>query len=404
MTGLAYTDARGRIFYDPTRAPLADGGVERAPLRDELIPAPSGTVTTMLPGRTPLLAGGRAGSPRRTALAALLPAGYTRLLLPAYRHREGAPPLPLFGYTFAGVVDDELYVAAMRTDESEDWTPRYFGEGELDALLRSRQAADPRNRTLAQLALCSRDYGCFTAQNVFLERGEAALPVSPKCNAACVGCISELAPDAGMPSPQTRVAFEADADDVARIAIHHLARVPDGIVSFGQGCEGEPLLRVTTIERAIARIRAATGDGTINLNTNGSLPKSLARLIDTGLQAVRISLNSFRSDVYAAYYRPVGYGLDDVLESIALAVAGGLRVSLNYLTHPGVTDDRAEVDALERFLGTHRVAMVQTRTLNIDPERYFASVGRPNDPLGMRAALHRIQQLGIALGNFTHTH
>ena len=404
MIGLAYTDARGRIFFDETRTPLADGGIERAPLRDELIPAPPGTVTTMLPGRTPLLGGGRAGSPRRTALAALLPAGYTRLLLPAYRHRENAPPLPLFGYTFAGVVDDELYVAAMRTDESEDWTPRYFGEGELDALLRSRQAADPRNRTLAQLALCSRDYGCFTAQNVFLERGEAALPVSPKCNAACVGCISELAPDAGMPSPQTRVAFEADADDVARIAIHHLARVPDGIVSFGQGCEGEPLLRVTTIERAIARIRAATADGTINLNTNGSLPKSLARLIDAGLQAVRISLNSFRSDVYAAYYRPVGYGLDDVLESIGLAVAGGLRVSLNYLTHPGVTDDRAEVDALERFLGTHRVAMVQTRTLNIDPERYFASVGRPHDPLGMRAALHRIQQLGIALGNFTHTH
>lgn len=404
MIGLAYTDARGRIFFDETRSPLADGGIERPPLLDELIPAPSGTVTTMLPGRTPLLGGGHAGSPRRTALAALLPAGYTRLLLPAYRHREGAPPLPLFGYTFAGVVDDELYVAAMRTDESEDWTPRYFGEDELESRLRSRQAADPRNRTLAQLALCSRDYGCFTAQNVFLERGEAALPVSPKCNAACVGCISELAPDAGMPSPQTRVAFEADADDVARIAIHHLARVPDGIVSFGQGCEGEPLLRVTTIERAIARIRAATADGTINLNTNGSLPKSLARLIDAGLQAVRISLNSFRSDVYAAYYRPAGYGLDDVLESIGLAVAGGLRVSLNYLTHPGVTDDRAEVDALERFLGTHRVAMVQTRTLNIDPERYFASVGRPHDPLGMRVALHRIQQLGIALGNFTHTH
>jgi molybdenum cofactor biosynthesis enzyme MoaA len=239
---------------------------------------------------------------------------------------------------------------------------------------------------------------------VFLERGEAALPVSPTCNAACVGCISELAPDAGMPSPQTRVAFEADADDVARIAVRHLDRVPDGIVSFGQGCEGEPLLRVTTIERVIAKVRAATSHGTINLNTNGSLPKSLDRLIDAGLQAVLVSLNSFRNDVYAAYYRPAGYDLDDVLESIALASDRGLRVSLNYLTHPGVTDERAEVEALERFLGAHRVAMVQTRTLNIDPERYFASVGRPHDPVGMREALHRIQRLGISLGNFTHTH
>jgi len=403
VTGLAYTDARGRIFFDDTRAPLADGGIERAPRREELIPAPPGTVTAMLPGRAPLMLGGAVAA-RRTALAALLPAGYTRLLLPAYRRQADAPALPLFGYTFAGVIDDELYVAAMRTDESEDWTPRYFADGELDALLHARQATDPRNRTLAQLAVCSRDYGCFTAQNLFLERGEAALPVSPTCNAGCVGCISELPPEAGLPSPQTRVAFEADADDVARIAIHHLERVPDGIVSFGQGCEGEPLLRVTTIEQAIAKIRAERDNGTINLNTNGSLPKSLQRLIDAGLQAVRISLNAFRPAVYAAYYRPVGYDLDDVLASIALAVDHGLRVSINYLTHPGVTDDRAEVEAFERFLSAHRVALVQTRTLNIDPEVYFAHVGRPVDPLGMREALARIERLGIALGNFTHTH
>jgi pyruvate-formate lyase-activating enzyme len=403
MTGLAYTDSRGRIFYDETRSPLADGGIERPPRRDELIPAPPGTVTTMLPGRMPLLAGGGVAS-RRTALAALLPSGYTRLLLPAYRRQTNSPELPLFGYTFACVVDDQLHVAAMRTDESEDWTPRYFREGELEALVRGRQAEDPRNRTLAQLGICAREYGCFTAQNVFIERGEAALPVSPTCNAACVGCISELAPDAGMPSPQVRVAFEADAGDVARIAIRHLERVPGGIVSFGQGCEGEPLLRVVTIEQTIARIRAARENGTINLNTNGSLPKSLARLIDAGLQAVRISLNSFRPAVYAAYYRPVGYHLDDVLASIALAVQRRLRVSLNYLTHPGVTDDRTEVEALERFLRAHPVDLVQTRTLNIDPERYFAQVGRPAEPLGMREALHRIERLGIPLGNFTHTH
>jgi len=403
VSGLAYTDARGRIYFDPSRSPLADGGIERPAEPDELIPAPPGTVSTMLPGRAPLVAPNLPLS-RRTALAALLPAGYTRLLLPAVRSRPDAPALPLFGYTFACVVDDALHVAAMRTDESDDWTPRYFGAGELDALLRARQAEDPANRTLAQLALCSRDYGCFTAQNVFLERGEAALPVSPRCNAACVGCISELTPDAGMPSPQTRVAFEAEVADLARIGIRHLERVSDGIVSFGQGCEGEPLLRVTTLERTIEAIRAVRSNGTLNLNTNGSLPKSLERLIDAGLQAVRISLNAFRRDAYAAYYRPVGYDLDDVLESIALAARRGLRVSLNYLTHPGVTDERAEVEAVTAFLRAHPVAMVQTRTLNIDPERYFAAVGRPREPLGMREALRRIAHLGVPLGNFTHTH
>ena len=88
----------------------------------------------------------------------------------------------------------------------------------------------------------------------------------------------------------------------------------------------------------------------------------------------------------------------------ALAVASGLRVSLNLLTHPGVTDERAEIEALERVLRAHPVTMVQTRTLNIDPERYFASVGRPVDPLGMREALRRIERLGVGVGNFTHTH
>lgn len=401
--GLAYSDARGRVYFDATKTPLADGGIVRDVERAELIPLPPGAVVSMLPGRSPALAGGRT-VPRRTALGVLLPAGYTRTLLPAFVRKPDAPQLPLFGYTFAAVVDDELAVAAMQTDEGEDWQPRRFAAGELETIVAQRIALDPRNRTLAQLSVCAREYGCFTAQNVFLERGEAAIPVAPKCNAACVGCISELDADSAIPSPQTRLAFEPDVADLVRIGLHHLERVADGIVSFGQGCEGEPLLRSTAIAEAIERMRGARTNGTINCNTNGSLPKSLQRLIDAGLQAVRVSLNSFRPGVYAAYYRPTGYGLDDVLESVALAAAAGLRVSLNLLTHPGVTDDRAEIEATEAFLRAHPVALVQTRTLNIDPDVYFARVGRPAEPLGMREALRRIGALGVALGNFTHTH
>jgi hypothetical protein len=401
--GLAYSDARGRVYFDAAKTPLADGGIVRDVQPAELIPLPPGAIVSMLPGRSPTLAGGRT-VPRRTALGVLLPAGYTRTLLPAFQRKADAPQLPLFGYTFAGVVDDELAVAAMRTDEGEDWEPRRFGEGELEEIVARRLAVDPRNRTLAQLSVCARDYGCFTAQNVFLERGEAAIPVAPKCNAACVGCISELDAGSAIPSPQTRIAFEPDVADLVRIGVHHLERVADGIISFGQGCEGEPLLRSTAIATAIERIRARRANGTLNCNTNGSLPKSLQRLIDAGLEAVRVSLNSFRPQVYAAYYRPAGYALENVLESIALAIDAGLRVSLNLLTHPGVTDERAEVEAMERFLGAHPVALVQTRTLNIDPDVYFARVGRPVDPLGMRVALERIAALGVVLGNFTHTH
>ncbi|MDP9110667.1 MAG: radical SAM protein [Candidatus Eremiobacteraeota bacterium] len=402
MIGLAYCDRQGRIFYDEAREPLADGGVVRRVERAELIEAPAGTVEMILPGRLPLASGKRVRG--RYALAVMLPAGYTRLLVPAYEKEPGAPTLPLFGYTFACVVDDRLHVAAMRTDEGEDWQPRYFAAGELEKTLQERIAAEPENRVLAQVALCSREYGCFTAQNVFLERGEAALPVSPKCNARCVGCISELEPEAALKSPQTRIAFETTAEDLASVAIHHLERVEDGIVSFGQGCEGEPLLRSITIARAIEQIRARRANGTINLNTNGSMPSALQRCIDAGLQAVRVSLNSFRPDVYAAYYRPQSYGLEDVIGSVRLASAAGLRVSLNLLTHPGVTDDEAELEAMERVLDGVRVNMIQTRTLNIDPEWYFERVGRPQKPLGMHKAIAAIRARGVRVGNFTHTH
>ena len=408
--GLAYADVKGRIFFDSSRSAFADGGDIRTPNKNELILAPPGTVPVMLPGRSPFL-NDYSVATKHVALGALLPAGYTRLLLPAFRAKPSAPTLPLFGYSYACAIEDpqtgeeELYVAAMQTDARDDWSPRTFGVGELEALVETRRARDPENGVLAQLGICSISYGCFTAQNVFLERGEAALPVSPKCNARCVGCISEQDEDAGIPSPQTRVREEATVEELTRIALAHLERDPEGIVSFGQGCEGEPLLRATTIARTIERIRGTTQAGTVNLNSNGSLTKSLQMLIDAGLQAVRISLNSFRPETYAAYYRPIGYELGDVLASIRLAVDAKLRVSLNLLTHPGVTDDVREVAAVDAFLNDVRVGMVQTRTLNIDPERYFAVVGRPDaQPVGMREALHRIASHGVRLGNFTHVH
>lgn len=400
-TGLVSCDPKGRISFDYAYSPLADGGLVREPLSVELIAEPPGAQRYFLPGRSPLTTIGPIAG--RNAFSVALPAGYTRLLVPAYAAQRGAPSLPLFGYTFACAVDDRTFVAAMKTDESDDWRPRSYKRGELERLIEGRLGAQPDNRVLAQVALCSRDYACFTAQNVFLERGEAALPVSPKCNARCIGCISEQDDDAAIPSPQARIADEVAAAELADVATHHLERVDDGIVSFGQGCEGEPLLRSITLARAIERIRKRRSNGTINLNTNGSGPAALARCIDAGLQAVRISLNSFRPSVYAAYYRPLGYTLDDVFASIRLASERNLRVSLNLLTHPGVTDDAQEIATMEAFLRDSPVWMVQTRTLNIDPAVYFEAVGRPAEPLGMRQAIERIRRL-TRVGNFTHTH
>jgi len=404
--GLPYADKRGRVFFDERARALADGGVTREPRDEELIPLPPGSVVAMLPGRAPLV--GDRSRPRAygkggyAAVGVLLPSGYTRLLLPAYHATAQAPALPLFGYTFACVVDDELHVAAAKTDEGETWKPRYFEGDELERAIERRRAADPENGVLEQVAVCARDYGCFTAQNVFFERGEAAVPVSPSCNARCIGCISEQERESPIPSPQVRIGRTANVDDVVDVAVHHLAKDPTGIVSFGQGCEGEPLLRYRTLADAIRAIRAQTDAGTLNLNSNGSLPEKLQELIDAGLQAVRISLNSFRPHVYEAYYRPDRYTLDDVFDSIRRASAARLRVSLNLLTFPGVTDEESELEAMEQFLSSVRVEMVQTRTLNIDPAWYRRVVGPPVAPRGMLEALARIRATGSLVGNFTH--
>ena len=55
------------------------------------------------------------------AVAAILPAGYTRLYMPAFKKEDDAVLLPLYGYTAVVIYKDELYVAAMYTDENDKW-------------------------------------------------------------------------------------------------------------------------------------------------------------------------------------------------------------------------------------------------------------------------------------------
>ena len=51
---LASCGAGGRISYDPSLVPLADAGIVREALLDELIPAPQSTLEMLLPRRRPL--------------------------------------------------------------------------------------------------------------------------------------------------------------------------------------------------------------------------------------------------------------------------------------------------------------------------------------------------------------
>ncbi|HEV2038180.1 MAG TPA: radical SAM protein, partial [Candidatus Eremiobacteraceae bacterium] len=382
----------GSVLDLPDVGAMADGGLLSGADPADFIPLPEGSLLLTLPGRS--VVGVHNSATREIedddgqevcAVAAALPLGYTRLLLPAYVERKGAPTLPLYGYAAVAWSDSGFQVAGLRTDELESWSPQAHGQDQVRDGIALRSLEFPANMLVQQLATCATQYGCFTAQNMFLRQGEAALPVSPACNARCIGCISEQEPDASVKSAQERVRRRPTLAEICELAIAHLQAAPSGMISFGQGCEGEPLLAAPLIEQAIRRVRSATQAGIVHCNTNASNPKALSRLIDAGLQSVRVSLNSARPDVYAAYYRPRGYGFDDVRQSLRLAAERGLAISLNLLTHPGVTDDAAEIDAFGRLLRDAPIAMVQTRTLNVDPTRYFAAVGRPTrQPIGMR--------------------
>jgi len=415
---LLFADPEGRLYDHPDLLAAARLGEAIGEPDETPVPLPAYGRVTSLPGRLPIGIDPTTGEPvvldevtvgRRTfvptAVGAFLQPGWTRTLLPADEPLEDAPVLPQWAYTAAGWGDDGPVVWAIHTDPRDHWDPARYSTPELEGLVHARLLEDGSNRILRQLKTCALEYRCFTSQNVFFCRDEAAIPASIMCNARCVGCISDQ-PEDGPPASHVRMDDAPLAEEMARVGIHHLVNAPGRtMVSFGQGCEGEPLTRWKVIEKAIRAMRAATSRGSININTNGSLTEGLDALFGAGLDAVRVSLNSANPSLYAAYYRPIGYDFADVDRSIAVARKRGGYVALNLLLFPGVTDRAGEVDALCDLVARHAVDQVQTRSLCIDPHQYL-QVARgakvEGDPLGVPELLRRLREArpGLVIGNF----
>jgi pyruvate-formate lyase-activating enzyme len=377
--------------------------------RADLIPLPDGAVLSMMPQRLAVGRGTRdehitVSARKGWALAALLPIGYTRTRLPAYEKAPETEPLPFFGYTAVAGWHGQLYAAAIRTDDPARWLPAAYDARRLERLVRERVAAEPENRVLQQHAHCALDYQCPTASNLFFGRWEGAVAVSPACNARCVGCISKQ-DEENLVSPQDRLRFVPTEEEIVAVALAHLERAPDAILSFGQGCEGEPLMQARLIERAIRAVRARTDRGTLNINTNASNPSALRRLFDAGLDSLRASTISARRETYDAYYRPIGYTFDDVKRSLMLAREAGVYSSINLLCFPGVIDCEDEVAALVAFLRETGVRLVQLRNLNIDPEVLLPRIPQPQGrPLGIPALIATLRREvpEVEIGNFSH--
>lgn len=327
-------------------------------------------------------------------VAAFNSPGYVISFVSAFKENKNAGFLPLFSYGAVGWHNDKFRTAVIRVDRERRQDLRLMKPEDVVAGIRIIQGELPDNRLVKHLEKCAMEYGCPAAKNFFLGRYEAPLPTSRHCNAHCLGCLS-LQKNSDIPHSQDRIDFKPSSNEIAGVALCHIKRVKQSVVSFGQGCEGDPLLAADVIEPAIKEIRSKTRQGTINMNTNGSKPEILKKLIAAGLDSIRISLNSVRKNCYDAYFRPSGYAFVDVIKSIEIALKKKIFVSINYLNCPGFTDTPEEVKALINFINRYPVNMIQWRNLNFDPLRYWkvmSAVTEPGTPVGMHRVVRQVKE------------
>jgi pyruvate-formate lyase-activating enzyme len=403
---MLYADSDGRIYDHPYLRMVGFEGASPVRLRQEdLVAMPEFSKLFYIPdcppvgldphtGRYETLYEVSAGGVviKCQAVAAFLEPGLVRSHLPGVDYSKKSYVLPMWSYTAVGFKDDTYWSAAFRIEYNHKWDPRNYDDAELMPAVEQLQSRHPKNRLLQHLIDCATKNHCFAAKNLFLKRWEAPLPVSRLCNAACLGCLS-LQPDASCEASHERISFRPEKQEIVALAVAHLNQAQDAIVSFGQGCEGEPLTEYRLIADSIKAIRKQTAHGTINLNTNGSSPNRVRQIAECGLDSIRISLNSAQPALYRAYYRPKGYNFQDVVTSISLSVEMGLYTMVNYLVFPGISDQEAELDALRKLIRETGVNFIHLKNLNIDPQLYLEKMPAPaSRGIGMKEMVNILNE------------
>ena len=405
---MVMADSQGQVFEHPVlRMVGRSGWAHRPPDQEELIDLPAGSDLHVLPGRHPVGVDPATGQLHTiqtfegqpvNAVSAFLAPAHTVFLWSAFERAQGAPVLPLYAYATLGWGAEGFITAGRRIDpDPRQDLDNFPASGEEDNRAEMMVRDHPGNRLIKHLSHCCIVYRCPAARNYFLDRYEAPLPTSTGCNAACIGCIS-LQENTGIACTQDRIDFIPTPEEIAEVALGHIERAQNPVVSFGQGCEGEPLTNWKVLLEAITLIRTRTSRGTINLNTNASKPWALESLFDAGLDSIRVSLNSARSDLYARYFKPANYSFKEVVESMEAAKRKNRFVSLNYFVFPGVTDESAELQALTQLQEQTRFDMIQWRNLNIDPDYYLEALGgERSGALGVRRVMDWLKKSFPAL-------
>ncbi|HLD52257.1 MAG TPA: radical SAM protein [Sediminibacterium sp.] len=396
---LLYSDGEGNIYEDETLYAVGRAGWDAFPVEsDQWIELPQGGNLYELPGRRGIGIDVETGEMRLCekgwAVAAFIPPAYTGLFIAAYETMPDAPTLPLFCYTAVGWMDEKNYVPAVRIEKDIRQEAAGFDDTKVKEGTAHLLQAYPENRLVKHLMEnCCMTYHCPAARNFSLGRWECPVPTSPACNANCIGCISFQPEEETIVSTQDRLTFKPMAEEIVEFTVPHLINAPFPIISFGQGCEGEPLLMWETIKESIIEIRKHTSRGSININTNGSKPAAVDALCKAGLNSMRVSTNSAQKHIYEAYYRPNNYAFEDIIESLKVMRSYGGWTSINYFVFPGITDSEAEYEALRKLISDTNLNMIQWRNFNIDPDWYMGKIGMTDtgEMLGVKQMMDLIQ-------------
>ena len=378
---ILFSDGEGNIFEDTSLYACGRSGWDALPVeKEEWIQLPQGGQLYELPGRRGIGIDVASGEMRLCekgwAVAAFIPPAFTGTYLAAYETMPGAQTLPLFCYTAAAWFNEKFYVPAIRIEKDIRQESAGFDDQKIKHGVKEYLSAFPHNRLVAHLANnCCLTYHCPAARNYFMGRWECPVPSSPACNANCIGCISFQPQEESIVSTQDRLMFKPTAEEIVEYTVPHLETAPFPIVSFGQGCEGEPLLMWQTIKESILEIRKHTQKGSININTNGSDPNAVKALCEAGLNSIRVSTNSAREKIYTPYYRPNNYEFNDIVESLKVVNDFGGWTSINYFVFPGMTDSVEEYEALRKLITITGLKMIQWRNFNIDPDWYLTKIG-----------------------------
>ncbi|MGO4290407.1 radical SAM protein [Chitinophaga sp. RAB17] len=397
---ILYSDGEGNIFEDTSMHVTGRSGWDAWPVDvEEWIELPEGGNLYELPGRRGIGINATTGDmqlcDKGWAVAAFIPPAHTGFYLAAYETMPDAPTLPLFCYTAVGWLDGKFYVPATRIEADIRQECAGFDDKKVKQGVKTLVEAYPHNRLVQHLAEnCALTYECPAARNYFMGRWECPIPSSPACNANCVGCISFQPEEESIVSTQDRLRFKPTAAEIVEYTVPHLEEAPFPIVSFGQGCEGEPLLMWETIRESIIEIRKHTPKGSININTNGSKPDAVRALCEAGLNSIRVSLNSAQEKYYTPYYRPNNYTFDDIVESLKVVREFGGWTSINYFVFPGMTDSADEYEALRKLIRETGLNMIQWRNFNIDPDWYLGKLGvtETGECLGVKQLQELIQE------------